>query len=836
MSSTIPVGTRLGRYEVRSKIGEGGMGEVYLARDTELDRTVAIKILPEALASDSQRMQRFIQEAKAASALNHPHILTIYDVGTAGNLRFIATEFIDGSTLRARILAGMKLSDILEVAIEITSALAAAHETGIIHRDIKPENIMVRRDGYVKVLDFGLAKLTEPQGAPNDPEAPTKAMVNTGAGTVMGTANYMSPEQAKGTRVDTRTDLWSLGAVLYEMVSGHVPFKGETPTEAISLILQKEPLPLTRYTADVPAELERIVTKALTKERDERYQTAKDLLIDLRNLKRRLEVDAEIDRTVPPELRASIATSSGRSTSGTASAIGVATGAQHAGSSAEYVFTGLKRHKRAVITVAVLILAIAVPVLIFGIAAFSKYWHARTTEVAIESIAVLPFENQNRDAETDYMSDGLTDSIINSLTQLPNLKVIARSSVFRYKGKQTDPLVVARELGVRAVLTGRILQRGDNLTISTELIDARDNKQIWGEQYQRNISDLLAVQREIAQEITSNLKLKLSPTEQGQIAKRYTENPEAYQLFLKGRFHWNKRTRSDLDKSIEYFDQAIERDPNYALAYAGLSDSWFTKGWYRWSTPDEAYRRARVAALKALALDANLAEAHTALAIVKMNFDYDWQGADNEFKRALELNPKYATAHHRYSLFLPVVGRMDEAVAEAWKAQELDPLSLIINENVGDMLCLARRYDEAEKQLLKTIELDPSFQVAHGTLARVYGRKGMYEKSLEEGWKGAPPEELARIKKIYAESGMAGVWKDDLQYLLEEAKKGKEDPFWIANAYAHLGDKDKAFEWLNRAVDQRAMKFTYLIPDEGWDSFRSDPRYIALLQRVGLRK
>jgi eukaryotic-like serine/threonine-protein kinase len=825
-------GTKLGRYEIRSKIGEGGMGEVYLARDTELDRSAAIKILPETIAADHQRLHRFVQEARAASALNHPHILTIYDLGTIGDSRFIATEFIDGATLRRRI-GEMKLGEILEVAIETTSALAAAHEAGIIHRDIKPENIMIRRDGYVKVLDFGLAKLTEPRGATTDPEAPTKAMVNTGAGTVIGTANYMSPEQAKGIPVDIRTDLWSVGALLYEMITGHVPFQGETPTETISLILQKEPPPLSRYSQAIPAEFERIVAKALTKDQEERYQTAKDLLIDLRNLKRRLEVDAEIDRTVPPGLRAAV-TSSGHGTAGTASGIAQSTGvasAQHSGSSAEYIASGIKRHKTAAIIVAIALL-IAVPAAVMALRA---YWHARNTEVAIESIAVLPFENQNNDADTEYMSEGLTDSIINSLTKLPNLKVIARSSVFRYKGKQTDPLTVAKELGVRAILTGRILQRGDSLTISTELIDARDNKQIWGDQYERKISDLLSVQREIAQEISNNLKLKLSPAERGQMAKDYTNNPEAYQLYLKGRFYWNKRTGEGLDKSIEFFNQAIERDPNYALAYAGLADTWFTRGWYRFATPDEAYPFAKTAALKALEIDPNLAEAHTTMAILKGTYDYDWQGAENEFKRAIELNPKYPTAHHRYSLFLPILGRLDEAVAEAKKAQELDPLSLIINENVGDILGLARRYDEAEKQLLKTIELDRSFNVAHQTLARVYEAKGMYEKALEQDWYGAPPEEYAQIKKVYDESGMPGVWRGELAYLLNKAAKGEVRAFGIARVYALLGDKDKSFEWLNKAVDQRDIRFTYLMADPRLDPIRSDPRFDELLKRVGLR-
>ncbi|MDQ2920329.1 MAG: serine/threonine-protein kinase, partial [Acidobacteriota bacterium] len=417
---TLSYGTKLGRYEIRSKIGAGGMGEVYLALDTELDRTVAIKILPEALASDQQRLQRFIQEAKAASALNHPHILTIHEIGSTGDSRFIATEFIDGDTLRQRISAGMKLVDILEVSIQAVSALAAAHAAGIIHRDIKPENIMVRRDGYIKLLDFGLAKLTEPVDSATDTEAPTKAMVNTGAGTVMGTANYMSPEQAKGTRVDARTDLWSLGAVLYEMVTGHVPFAGETPTETISLILQKEPPPLNRYANEVPAELERIVSKTLTKNREERYQSAKDLLIDLRNLKRKLEVDAEIDRTVPPEFRgapSTKSTSGGQSAPATASGAAAATvpaSAAHSASSAEYIVAGLKQHKLAA--------AIAVLVLVLGAVGLCLYLHARNTEVAIESIAVLPFVNTSGDANTEYLSDGIAETLINSLSRLQQLR------------------------------------------------------------------------------------------------------------------------------------------------------------------------------------------------------------------------------------------------------------------------------------------------------------------------------------------------------------------------------------------------------------------------------
>ncbi|HSE35773.1 MAG TPA: serine/threonine-protein kinase, partial [Blastocatellia bacterium] len=636
---TINSGTKVGRYEVRSPIGAGGMGEVYLAFDTELDRTVAIKILPEALATDDQRLQRFIQEAKAASALNHPHILTIYEIGKVGASRFIATEFIDGDTLRKRIDAGIKLLEILEISIQACSALAAAQAAGIIHRDIKPENIMVRRDGYIKVLDFGLAKLTEPEGSTTDAEAPTRAMVNTGAGTVMGTANYMSPEQAKGISVDARTDLWSLGAVLYEMITGHAPFAGETPTETISLILQKEPAPLIRYARDVPAELERIVTKALTKDREERYQTAKDMLIDLRNLKRKVEVDAEIDRTVPPEFRAATK-SSGQHTPATASGWTSAngtTGTALAPSSAEYIVSGIKQHKLAAAVVAGLVLMAVVA----GVIGISTYLGRGAAEAAIDSIAVLPLVNQNRDPDSEYLSDGLTESIINSLAQLPNLKVVPSSSAFRYKGKEVDPLVAGKEMGVRAILTGRIMQRGDTVTISAALIDVRDNKQLWGEQYSEKVSELLSVQREIAKQITSNLRLKLSGEVQTRATRHYTDNPEAYESYLKGRFYWNKRTGEGLKKSIEFFNQAIEKDPSYALAYAGLSEAYGLLPLYTAVSPRDSFPQAKAAAQKALSIDDSLAEAHVGLANVLTSYDWNFAEAERELRRAIELNPNY---------------------------------------------------------------------------------------------------------------------------------------------------------------------------------------------------
>jgi serine/threonine protein kinase/Flp pilus assembly protein TadD len=817
------------------------MGEVYRALDTELDRTVAIKILPEALAGDQQRLQRFIQEAKAASALNHPHILTIYEIGTIGASRFIATEFIDGDTLRQRINAGLKLAEILEIAIQAGSALAAAHAAGIIHRDVKPENIMVRRDGYIKVLDFGLAKLTEPKGSTTDTEAPTRAMVNTGAGTVMGTANYMSPEQAKGISVDVRTDLWSLGAVLYEMVTGRVPFAGETPTETISLILQKEPPPLTRFAHDVPAELERIITKALTKDPEERYQTTKDMLIDLRNLKRKLEVDAEIDRTMPPEFRGAASResiSSGQTVPATVSGSSAATAqasAPHSASSAEYLVSGIKQHKLAIAVVAGLAL-IAVAAGIIGI---SAYLHARSTEVAIESIAVLPFVNQNHDTDSEYLSDGVTESIINSLTQLPNLKVIPSSSAFRYKGKDTDPLTAGKELGVRAILTGRIMQRGDNVTISVALIDVRDNKQLWGEQYGEKVSQLLSVQREIAQQITSNLRLKLSGEQQTKVSKHYTDNPEAYQLYLKGRFYWNKRSGEALKTSIEYYNQAIEKDPNYALAYAGLSESYGLLPSYSAVLPQDSFPQAKAAAQKALSIDDTLAEAHVGLANVLTSYDWNLAGAERELRRAIELNPNYATAHQWLSDGpLIATGRFDEAIAEMIRAQELDPLSLIINAEVGLMYRYARQPDKAIEQLRKTIEMDQSFYFAHWSLGRAYVMKGAFSEALSEYQIARrlvdDPYILGMMGHAYAVSGRRDEALKTIDQLKEISKRQYVKANAFAEIYAGLGDKDQAFQWLEKSYEQRTPDLIFIAIDPIFDNLRSDPRFADLVRRVGL--
>jgi serine/threonine-protein kinase len=806
------------------------MGEVYLAEDTQLDRTVALKVLPANIASDQQRMQRFIQEAKAASALNHPNILTIYGIGQEESACFIATEYIDGITLRERLLKEhLEISDVLDVGMQVASALCAAHEAGIVHRDIKPENIMMRRDGYMKVLDFGLAKLTEQ--AANRKKTDSSTLLETDPGVVMGTIAYMSPEQARGMTVDGRSDVWSLGIVLYEMIAGRPPFQGATKSDVVSLILQKEPPALARFAPDVPAELERIVMKALTKDSEERYQGVKDLLIDLRRLKHRLEVETEIERTgMQGESGATtLVTSSGGQTIPATSLNRAASTGQvelaRPTSSAEYIVSEIKQHKRWIIPTAAALLIAAT--------ALFYFFFTQGSRAAIDSIAVLPLVNANNDANTDYLSDGITESLINSLSQIPGLRVIARSTVFRYKGKEHDAQKIGSELGVRAVLMGRVLQRGDTLTIQVDLVDTRDGSQLWGEQYTRKLSDILVMQQNISREVSEKLRIKLSGAQKEQLAKRYTESTEAYELYLRGRYQWNRRTPDGLMKGIEYFQQAISADPNYALAYAGLADSYNVLSTNAVRPPKEAFPKAKDAAEKALAIDDTLAEAHSALAFIKTVYDWDWPGAEREFKRALELNPNYSNAHYFYAFaHLLSMGRMGEADAEIKRALALDPFSLIINTNLGRTYHLARQYDKAIEQYRKTLEMDPNFPRAHERLQEAFEQKGMYQEAIAD-LERVNPESGARLRSAYEKSGVQGYWQMRIEFD-KESKQTYVAPYFTAVKYAALGDREQAFEWLEKAYQERDTWLVHLKVDPMLDSLRSDPRYANLLARMNL--
>ncbi|MFN2530691.1 MAG: protein kinase [Pyrinomonadaceae bacterium] len=820
MNNELSENSTLSHYRIISKLGAGGMGEVYLAQDLKLDRKVALKILPSEVAADESRMRRFVQEARSASALNHPNIITIHEIDETESHNFIATEFIEGETLRERIRRGpITISEVLDVATQVAGALSAAHAAGIIHRDIKPENIMLRHDGIVKVLDFGLAKLSEQVTGVVDTEAATLAVAKTDAGAVLGTTNYMSPEQARGLQVDSRTDIFSLGASIYETIAGHLPFEGRNPNETLASILNdKEAPPLARYATSVPPELERIVAKALRKSRDERYQTTKDLLLDLKALWRELEFQATLERSFNQKETA------------------VATAAQATVDTSQERYKTPRRINRrsAVVIISILILAVAV----VGFGIFSR---AIKTGSAIESVAVLPFENQNQDPNTDYLSDGVTESIINSLTQLPDLKVIARSSVFRYKGQQTDPFAAGKELGVQAVLTGRIMQRNDDLTISTELLDVRDNKQLWGEHYNRKFADLLGVQRDIASEITSNLRLRLSGGDTSRVTKHYTDDTEAYQLYLKGRFFINKRTQADLMKAIDYFHQAIAKDSNNALAYTGLSDA-YTALVFPLSAvaPQEAMPKAKDAAMQALAIDNTLGEAHNSLAYEKFFYEWDGAGAEQEFKRAIELNSNSADAHHGYSHYLMSHHRIDESFVESKRAQELSPIDLIITIHLGWHYLYARQYNEAIEQLNKVIEMDQNYAQAYPWLGLAYEQQKRYPEAISafekatELFPGGSTQAAADLAHAYAVSGKK---TEALKILADLQRVGTDkyvSEYHIAVIYAGLGQKDEAFNWLEKAYAERSEWMVNLSVDQRFDDLHSDPRFKALVRRVGL--
>ncbi|MGI8835709.1 MAG: protein kinase domain-containing protein [Pyrinomonadaceae bacterium] len=831
---TIPSGTILGRYEIRSKIGAGGMGEVYLAQDTsELGRAVALKIVPAEIAKDKDRLQRFTQEARTVSNLNHPNILTVYEFGQTDSGSFIATEYIDGVTLREHLSSRrLKLIDVLDLAIQIVAALNAAHEAGVTHRDLKPENVMVRRDHIVKVLDFGLAKLAAPSlSKAIDSEAGTKVFVQTEPGLVMGTVSYMSPEQSIGKGIDQRTDIWSFGVLLYEMLASCVPFQGKDIHRQIIAIQETEPAPLATLVEGVPDRLEEIVAKCLAKNKDERYQTAKDLLIDLRNLRRKLDVDAEIDRSVAPGLRSTSGGASRASTQGS-QMNAAATSAAHAltTSSAEYVVTGIKQNKLAAAIVVLLLIAGGI-----GVALFMR---ARNTVGAIDSIAVLPFENKSNAADTDYLSDGLAESLIYRLSQLPNLKVSPTSSVMRYKGKAIDVKTIAGELGVSAVMTGRIAQRGDNLTISVELVDVRNNKLLWGEQYDRKMSDLLATQREIASAIAGKLQVKLSGTDNKGITKRYTNDNEAYQLYLKGRFYWNKRTGEGLKKAIELLTAATEKDPNFALAYAALADCYAVLNEYAGTPTSETLPQSKAYAERALAIDGQLAEPHATLGTVN-EYSWQWGESEKEFKRAIELNPNYPTTYHWYSILLKNLGRNDEAAAMIKRARELDALSSVISVNVSRMYQLQNDHDASIENSLKIIELDPNFGPAYEYLSLSYLKRGRNAEAIAAAEKAVDLTSrsgitLGDLGFVYAAVGKRAEAIEKIKELEEKYTRKEAIGQYIAAVYVGLGDKDKAFEWLEKDFQARNGKLPEIRWQIQFETLHDDPRFKDLIRRLGL--
>ena len=830
----------IAHYRILRRLGKGGMGEVLLGEDTKQHgRKVALKVLPEELTRSESRLRRFRQEARAILALNHPNILTVYEIGETDGKYYIATEYIEGETLRQRLWREpLKLDEALGVAIQIAMALEAAHAAGIVHRDIKPENIMLRedrfvRDRIVKVLDFGLAKLTDRDSTSADPEAVTIPISETNPGIIMGTSGYMSPEQAQGEPIDTRSDVFSLGVVLYEMIAGQQPFKGRTDSHTRVSIIDHDPVPLIQHVANVPRQLDRIVLKALAKDRLKRYQTITDLKLDLEQLRDEVHTstgereisqrqnnrsaDTELITLVPTGTRSQVETVS-------------ETVAPRTSSITEPQPTNW--------------LKFAIPALLAAVSIAIIVYYARSGPT-INSVAILPFINDTKDPNAEYLSDGITESIINSLSQLPNLRVMSRNAAFRFKSANMDPVEAGRNLNVGAVLTGRLVTLDQRLVIKTELIKVSDGSQIWGDEYNSPVNDILTVQDEVSRKISQSLRLRLTGEDEEKLAKRYTKDAEAYQLYLKGRYFWNKRNEEGFRNGIEYFKRAEEKDPTFALAFSGLADSYALLCDIGAAKPVDEMPKAKAAAQKAVDADPTLAEAYTSRAFVRLSYDWDWLGAESDFQQAIKLNPKYPTAHQWYASYLMQMGKFSRAKAEIEEAHKLDPLSPIITANHGLYSYYEHNYDDAIAVYKQGLKSDPDFWVARHYLALAYVQKGMYNESIAElrtlikAPAGPIPDKVIESEMeassslgfVYGMAGKTAEARDILAKLQALSQRRYISGIYFAIIYSGLKDKQHTVQYLNEAFQSRQPGLVLIRIDPMFEWLRSDPKFQEFVKR-----
>jgi serine/threonine-protein kinase len=785
------IGTRIGAYEVIAGLGAGGMGEVYRAHDTKLGRDVAIKLLPPLFTSDPDRLARFEREARVLASLNHPHIGAIYGLEDAAGVPALVLELVEGDTLADRIARGpIPFAEARSIARQLTDALDAAHAKGIVHRDLKPANIKITPEGAVKVLDFGLAKAGS---SDESPEAATAITVATRDGLILGTTAYMSPEQARGRPVDKRTDVWAFGCVLFEMLTGRRPFAGETTPDTIAAILEREP-DWSSLPAGTAEGVRHLLKRCLEKDSKNRLGNIGDARVDL-------------DRASSP--------ASPEPTHGAS-------------------------HRRVGLRTAAAAVAIAI-----GTGAVLRL--LPTAGEASRSIAILPFANTSGNADTDYLSDGITESLINTLSQVPDVAVMSRNAVFRFKGRDTDAQAAGQTLKVQSVVTGRVVQRGDELSVSVELIDVRDNRQIWGEQYNRKLLDVLAVQEDISTEIAEKLRFRLTSDNRQRLTRRYTQNTEAYQLYLRGRYHWNKKTADGFLKGIDYFKQAIDIDPNYAPAYAALAAVYNNLANYNFAMvpPREAWSKAKAAAEKAIAIDDTLASAHTSLALVAYQWEWDWATADKEFKRALALDPGSASTYepgpsstnHWYAHYLMTMGRTEESSRAGQRALQLDPVDLANNSHQGWHYLFLRQYGRAIEPLQRTIALNPNFPLARWYLGMTHEQTGSFDEAISQfetcvRLTADSPSMLALLGHAYAAAGRKSDAHAMLVRLGALSKEKYVPPYPIAVIHAALGERDQAIEWLENAYEGRDSWMNYLHLDPRLDGLRADPRFVNLVGRM----
>jgi eukaryotic-like serine/threonine-protein kinase len=802
------IGQLLLHYRVVEKIGEGGQGTVYKVIDTTLDRPAVIKVLPPDLTDSASNLVRFEREAKLASSLDHPNICTIFGLHKVGDVQFIAMQYVEGRNVRD-IVGGqpLDLRRALSIAIQVTDALAAAHGRGIAHRDIKARNVMVTRSGTVKVLDFGLAKLIEtPHTIAIDPQL-------TEVGVPYGTSTYAAPEQAQGLKADHRADIFSTGVLLYEMLAGTWPFRGKTALDVRYAVVYHKPKPIAEARGEDSLLLRRIqeiLDKALAKAPDDRYQRIEDMRSDMQEVMREVDVDVSFGSTLTdaPLAAAPVAAP------GTGS-----------------FWTTPRKIVASIVAAVVLILA-------FSFVAFRSDRSVESNS-AINSLAVLPFVNS--DPRNEYLSDGITESLIENLSRVPNLKVKSRSTVFHYKGRETDPKKIGRELGVHALLSGSVSQSGDDLSVSVELIDVRDDSHIWGERYGRKVSEVVALPQQISRDVSQRLRSRADGMDHSQFTRNYSPDSEAYRLYLQGRYNWNKRTVAGLQKGIEFFGQAIMRDQDYGLAYAGLADCYLLLNVYNVTSADDSYPKAEAASRKALSINESLAEAHTSLAFVTYRYHLNWAEAEQHFKKAIALNPNYATAHQWYGSYLAALGRTNESVVEAKTAHELEPFSLTIYSDYIRNLYYAGRLDEARRESLKLMEMDPNFMRAHLELGLVLEEEGKLQEAIAEFKLGlrSQPDNVAGLTALGHAQGLAGKRTDAekiISRLQELSKQQYVSPYQTAVVYAGLDERKLALDWLEKSQQERFNWLPFVQIDPVFKNLRSEARFQELSKSLGLSK